>query len=724
MGYDAFGLPAENAAIQAKTHPKKYTQDSIKNFIKQQKALGLSYDWNRMVVTADEDYYKWNQFFFLKLLEKGLVYRKRAPVNWCSKCDTVLANEQVHNGKCWRHENTDVETKHLEQWFIKTTDYADELLDKVDDLDWPQRIKTMQKNWIGKSYGTEIDFEIEGKKWPIFTTRPDTIYGVTFMVISAQHLRLMEIVTKERKKDVENFLKKIKSTKQEDADKLDKEGVFTGAYAVNPVNGKRVPVYAGNFVVADYGSGMVMAVPAHDKRDYDFAQKYGIEMIPVIEPVGEEVYSRKGELESAYVGKGRLINSDKFNGLDNEEAKKKISEFLEKKKIGKKSVQFKLKDWLVSRQRYWGTPIPVVYCDECCEGLNFNNYKSYLMGASQISDAELNKIGLEIVEKKKDGDRLLLIPNKKIESYLKLIEKKLDNGFWNEVVGNEVIFVFKSKDGKVKRFVLNDNNSATIAKMCAEFSGEDYERTSDLLGYLFDNDFYKDYVNKIRNRKSAVIPVPEKDLPVKLPEKVTFGKGNPLASNKSFVDVKCPKCKGKARRETDTMDTFFDSSWYFLRYCDSKNSKIPFDKKKESYWMSEGVDTYIGGAEHATMHLIYARFFAKALRDLGFVGNEISNGEPFKKLFNQGLIHGSDGNKMSKSLGNVVNPLEIIEKLSADSLRIALISIASPDSNFNWDEKAVSSSQKFVRKVLEYFNGDFDKSSQLGHAIPIKKQKC
>ena len=563
MGYDAFGLPAENAAIKAKSHPKKFTDEAVANFVRQQKELGLSYDWSRIIKTCEPEYYKWNQYFFLKFLEKGLVYRKKAAVNWCPECRTVLANEQVHNGKCWRHEDTEVEIKQLEQWFIKTTKYSDELLG-TKKLEWPERIKIMQENWIGKSHGTEIQFDIDGKKWNIFTTRPDTIYGVTFMVVSVQHPRLMELATEKQKRDIEKFLGKIKSTSEKDADALGKEGVFTGSYAVNPLTNERVPVYAGNFVVADYGSGMVMAVPAHDQRDWEFAKKYNLPVKIVIQP------QDKRKVEEAYINEGILVNSDKFDGLKSDEARKKISEYLEKNKLGKRVVQYKLRDWLVSRQRYWGTPIPIVYCEKC-----------------------------------------------------------------------------------------------------------------------------------------GIVPVPEKELPVRLPEKVKFGGGNPLATNHDFVETKCPKCKGKARRETDTMDTFFDSSWYFLRYCDNKNSKEPFDKKKAEYWMP--VDQYIGGAEHACMHLIYARFFTKVLRDLGFVKFD----EPFTKLFNQGMLHGNDGYVMSKSRGNVVDPLGVISKYSADILRFYLVSVASPDKDFSWNDEAIEGSFRFASKVVSYFkNASIGKSSE------------
>jgi leucyl-tRNA synthetase len=559
MGYDAFGLPAENAAIKAKEHPQKYTQKSMANFEKQQRMLGLSYDWSRKVITCNPDYYKWNQYFFLKFFEHGLVYRKKSAVNWCPKCNTVLANEQVQGGKCWRHEDTDAEIKHLEQWFIKTTKYSEELFEDIKNLQWPERIKLMQENWIGRSFGTEIEFGINGKKWPIFTTRPDTIYGVTFMVVSAQHPRLFELVSPKQKKEVENFLKKLKSVSEKEMEEMEKEGVFTGSYAINPATNDKIPVYAGNFVIADYGSGMVMAVPTHDQRDFEFAKKYKIPLKLVIKPEEYDINIEK--MSRAFTGDGILTNSGDFNGKPNREAIEEINNYLIKNKIGKRVTQYKLRDWLISRQRYWGTPIPMVYCEKC-----------------------------------------------------------------------------------------------------------------------------------------GIMPVPEKDLPVILPEKVFFGEGNPLATNKDFVNIKCPKCGKSAKRETDTMDTFFDSSWYFLRYCDSKNNKMPFDKKKAEYWMP--VDQYIGGAEHACMHLIYARFFTKALRDLNLIGKI---DEPFIKLFNQGMLHGSDGNKMSKSLGNVVNPIEIIEKNSSDSLRLFLMSLASPDKDSVWSDKGIEFTQKLILRIYNFY---------------------
>jgi len=553
MGFDSLGLPAENAAIKAGKHPKKFTELAVKNYIKQMKNLGLSYDWSKMVDSMQPEYYIWNQVFFLDFLKKGLAYRKKAAVNWCPDCNTVLANEQVIRGCCWRHENTEVEIKHLEQWFLKITDYANELLDKIDNLEWPNRVKVMQKNWIGKSHGTEIIFDVEGEKWNIFTTRPDTLFGVTFMVVSAQYPKLMELVKDSEKKSVKDFLRKLKSVSEKEMENLEKEGVFTGSYAVNPINGEKVPVYTGNFVIAEYGSGMVMGVPAHDQRDYDFAKKYNIKIIEVIK-------SKEGIKNHCYIGTGKLINSSEFNGVENEKAKDEITKFLKKKKLAKKKVQYKLRDWLISRQRYWGTPIPIIYCDKC-----------------------------------------------------------------------------------------------------------------------------------------GIIPVSKKDLPVKLPEKVKFGKGNPLETNKEFVNVKCPKCKGKARRETDTMDTFVDSSWYYMRYPDNKNDKKPFSKKISDYWLP--VDQYIGGIEHAILHLLYSRFWTKALRDLGYLNYD----EPFTRLFNQGMLHGEDGEKMSKSKGNIILPEVVSKKYGIDTARFFLVSLAAADKPRDWSDKGVKGSLKLINKIIEYY---------------------
>lgn len=567
MGYDSFGLPAENAAIKAKTTPKEYTTKAINHFIKQQKSLGLSYDWSRKISSCEPEYYKWNQYFFLKFLKKGLVYRKKAPVNWCPECDTVLANEQVHDGKCWRHTETEVEKKFLEQWFIKTTAYAEELLDRLPELEWPERIKIMQTNWIGKSYGATLKFDVvdeKGKKVDeieTFTTRPDTSYGITYMVLAAEHPKVAEW-TKGTKyeKPVKEFIKKVEkqSIIERTAEGKEKNGLFLGKYFINPFTGDKCPLWVADYALYDYGTGAVMAVPVHDQRDFEFAKKYELPLKVVISPQSYELDPEK--MNRAYEGDGKLVNSGEFNGMNNRDAIEEIGKFAEKKGWGKRTVNYKLKDWLVSRQRYWGTPIPVVHCEKC-----------------------------------------------------------------------------------------------------------------------------------------EIVPVPEKDLPVKLPEKVKFGSGNPLETNKEFVNTKCPKCKGEAKRETDTMDTFFDSSWYFLRYTDPKNSKKPFEKKKADYWMP--VDQYIGGAEHACMHLIYARFFTKALRDLKYVDID----EPFKRLFNQGMLHGEDGHVMSKSRGNVVLPETVSEKYGIDTARFFLVSIASPDKDLEWSSQGVEGSLRFINKVMNYF---------------------
>lgn len=554
MGYDSFGLPAENAAIKNKSHPKKFTEDAIKNYIKQQMNLGLSYDWSRKVECHKPEFYKWDQWIFLQMLKKGLAYKKSAPVNWCKKCNTVLANEQVKDGKCYLHEDTEVEIKHLSQWFFKITKYADELYESLDKLeDWPEDIKAMQRNWIGKSHGFEIGFEINGEKWPIFTTRPDTLFGVTFMVISAQHPRLHELVTDRQKKEVDAFLKKIKSTSQKDIEELEKEGAFTGSYAINPATGERVPVYAGNFVVADYGAGMVMAVPAHDQRDFEFAKKYKIPIKVVIKPFEYELNAER--MSRAFTGEGELINSEEFNFSNNKEAIDEMG-----KKFGKKVVNFKIRDWLVSRQRFWGTPIPVVYCDKC-----------------------------------------------------------------------------------------------------------------------------------------GAVGVHEKDLPVTLPDDVKFTtERNPLIGDDKFVKTKCPSCGGNARRETDTMDTFVNSSWYFLRYCDPKNEKEIFDKKKVKHWMP--VDLYIGGREHATGHLIFCRFYTKFLRDLGLLDFD----EPATRLFNQGMVQGEDGQKMSKSKGNVVLPETVSEKYGIDSARLFLLSLGGLDKVRDWSDKGAEGSLRLIEKIIDY----------------------
>jgi leucyl-tRNA synthetase len=568
MGYDSFGLPAENAAIKANVHPKEYTKRAVKNFIKQQQALGLSYDWGRIISTSEPEYYKWNQYFFLKFLKNGLVYRKRASVNWCPLCKTVLANEQVHDGKCWRHSDTYVEQKDLDQWFIRTTVYAEELLRMVEILEWPERIKLMQKNWIGKSEGVTLNFKVvdeDGKKVDeieTFTTRVDTVYGITYLVLAAEHPKVLEYVKGTRfEKKVRDFVKNVKkqSIIERTAEGKEKKGLFLGKYFINPFTGERCPLWVADYALYEYGTGAVMAVPTHDQRDFEFAKKYGLPLRVVISPKGYNLDAE--QMSKAYVVDGIMVNSEPFNGLNNRDAMEAIADLAQENGWGRRSINYKLRDWLISRQRYWGTPIPVIHCNGC-----------------------------------------------------------------------------------------------------------------------------------------GIVPVLEDNLPVLLPDGVSFGEGNPLETNEEFINVSCPKCGKSAMRETDTMDTFFDSSWYFLRYCDSKNTREPFALDKVGYWMP--VDQYIGGAEHATMHLIYARFFTKALRDLGFLDFD----EPFTRLFNQGMIHGEDGHVMSKSRGNIVVPEQIFKRHSIDATRFFLVSLAAPNKDMVWSSDAIEGSSKFIKKVLRYFD--------------------
>jgi len=555
MGYDSFGLPAETAAKKEGIHPRIYTDRAISKIMEYQKAMGNSYDWDRVIASHDVDYYRWNQYFFTQFFEKGLVYRKKAPVNWCETCQSTLANEEAESGKCWRCDN-EVVKKDLEQWFFRITAYADRLLEDLPKIDWPEKIKLMQTNWIGKSYGTEIDFTINNESWPVFTTRPDTLYGVTFMVISAQHPRLLELATPEHRKEVEEFQKRCQKMRSpEEIESLEKDGVFTGAYALNPANGEKVPVYAGNFVVAEYGCGMVMAVPAHDQRDFEFAKKYKIPIRVVIQPDEFELDAEK--MSKSYHEGGTLVNSGDFDGADSVDAIDSITKWLAEIGKGKKVVNYKIRDWMISRQRYWGTPIPMIHCGKC-----------------------------------------------------------------------------------------------------------------------------------------GVVPVPENELPVVLPENVDFkAAGNPLASSKEFVDVKCPRCGGEAKRDTDTMGGFMDSSWYFLRYCDNKSKDRPFDPAKAKYWMP--VDQYIGGAEHAVMHLLYARFFIKALKDMGLVDFD----EPFTHLFNQGIVY-KDGAKMSKSKGNVVYQTDISDRYGIDTARLFLMFIAAPDKLMEWSDQGVEGAYRFLNRVI------------------------
>jgi len=557
MGFDSFGLPAENAAIKRGTNPQQWTESCIADITAQFKLMGFSYDWSRLVVTCKPDYYKWNQWLFLKMLKCGLAYKKAASINWCPSCSTVLANEQVEEGKCWRCEST-VEKRDLEQWFFKITDYAEPLLNDLDKLKgWPTRVKQMQKNWIGKSEGVEINFKLEdGTPFSTFTTRPDTIYSVTFLVIAPEHPLVLQLVKGTKyEKVTKAILKKI--TKQTEIERTsntgkDKIGCFLGKYAINPVNGEKIPIYVANFALM-YGTGIVMA-DAHDQRDFEFAQKYNIPLKFVISKDGSPTDPKNSD--NAYTEDGILFNSGEFSGQNNQEALPKIINWLTKKKYAKKVVNYRLRDWLISRQRYWGTPIPIIYCKKC-----------------------------------------------------------------------------------------------------------------------------------------GTVPVPEKDLPIKLPTDVKFGKGNPLATSSSFVNTNCPTCGGPAKRETDTMDTFVDSSWYFFRYTDSKNTKAPFSS---DYWLP--VNQYTGGIEHAILHLLYSRFITKALRDLKLT----KVNEPFEKLMTQGMVL-KDGIKMSKSKGNIVGIEEVTNKHGADTARWFMLSVASPKRDIEWDEKGVWSTSIFLNRIHEFY---------------------
>jgi len=559
MGWDAFGMPAENAAIQHKSHPAKWTYENIDYMRGQLKRMGFSYDWKRELATCNLDYYRWEQKIFLEMFNKGLAYKKTSFVNWCASCQTTLANEQVEDGLCWRC-STEVTQKELDQWFFRITDYAEELLEYTSKLPgWPERVLVMQRNWIGKSYGCEINFPLEGREGAIkvFTTRQDTVFGTTFMSLAPEHPMAAELTTPDRKAAVEQFVEKVKKTDRirRTADDFEKEGVFTGSYCINPLTKVRMPVFLANFVLTDYGTGAVMAVPAHDQRDFEFAAKYDLPVRVVIQPDGETLDPTA--MQAAYTEPGTMVNSDRFDGMNSEKAKESIADYLESQGAGKKTVNFRLRDWGVSRQRYWGNPIPVIYCDSC-----------------------------------------------------------------------------------------------------------------------------------------GVVPVPEKDLPVQLPMDVAFtGEGgSPLAKLESFTNVACPVCGKPARRETDTMDTFVESSWYFLRYCCPDFQQGPLDKKRVDYWMS--VDQYIGGIEHAVLHLLYARFFTKVLRDLGY----ISADEPFTNLLTQGMVI-KDGAKMSKSKGNVVDPNALIERYGADTARLFSLFAAPPEKDLDWSDQGVDGSFRFLSRV-------------------------
>jgi leucyl-tRNA synthetase len=559
MGWDAFGMPAENAAIERGLAPAKWTYDNIAYMRTQLKRLGFGYDWRRELATCDVDYYKWEQWIFLKMYEKGLVYRKNSPVNYCVKCQTVLANEQVEDGSCWRC-GEEVVQKELVQWFFAITRYADELNEYCDKLPgWPEKVLSMQKNWIGKSYGVEVYFAVEdGTPLTIFTTRPDTLWGVTFMVLAPDHPRSLELATGTPQENavrafIEKAAKQDKSFRGEIS--TAKEGVFTGRYAINPVNGVKVPIFLGNFVLMEYGTGAIMAVPAHDQRDFEFAKEYGLPVVVTIVPEGQRL--DPATMEAAYVDDGVLVDSDGFNGIKNREAILKIIDYLEEKGLGKRTINYRLKDWGISRQRYWGNPIPIIYCDSC-----------------------------------------------------------------------------------------------------------------------------------------GTVPVPYGDLPVVLPpdlEIKVVGR-SPLTEHREFYEVSCPKCGKPARRETDTMDTFVESSWYFLKYTCPGYDEAPLDRKRVDYWMP--VDQYIGGIEHAVLHLLYSRFFNRVLNELGLVGVR----EPFQNLLTQGMVI-KDGAKMSKSKGNVVDPDYLIERYGADTARLFCLFASPPEKDLDWNDKGVEGSFRFLQRV-------------------------
>jgi leucyl-tRNA synthetase len=578
MGFDAFGLPAENAAIRKGIHPQEWTLSNIERMKNQFYEWGMGYDWDKEVVSCRSDYYKWTQWIFLKLYEKGLAYRKKAYVNWCPSCLTVLANEQVLEGHCERCESV-VEQKDLEQWFFKITEYAERLLNDIDRLEnWPERVKTMQKNWIGRSEGAEVQFRVEGKNLDIsvFTTRPDTLFGATYMVLAPEHPLVSDLVKGTPKEiEVKAFIERIikQSSLERIGENAEKLGLDTGVKAVNPVNGQSIPVFIANYVLMDYGTGAIMAVPAHDTRDFEFANKY---KLPVIRVIREPDGNPDDSILEAYTGDGVLVHSGLLDGLSVEDAKKKISQWLAEQKRGKSAVTYRLRDWLISRQRYWGAPIPMIQCEKCG---------------------------------------------------------------WK--------------------------------------------------------------------------PVAEKDLPVLLPRDVGFKpKGeSPLKAVSSFTQTKCPQCGGPGKRETDTMDTFVDSSWYFLRYISAKDNERAFDSNKANQWLP--VDQYIGGVEHAILHLLYSRFVTKVLKDLGF----ISFDEPFTRLFTQGMIT-KGGVKMSKSKGNAVQPDELIRKYGADTYRLYTLFIGPPERDAEWDDRAVEGAFRFLNRVWRLFQEilerpDFNDSGEI-----------
>ncbi len=586
MGWDSFGLPAENAAMKHGANPAKWTDENIAYMTKQLNMLGLSYDWDREVATCKPDYYKWTQWLFLQFYKKGLAYKKEAAVNWCNECGTVLANEQVIDGKCWRCDSV-VEKKYLSQWFLKITDYADRLLQDLDKLEgWGDNVKTMQANWIGKSSGAIFNFKVvdapngEEMYVPVYTTRPDTVHGITYLVVAPEYKDIEKLTTAENKDAVEEY--RANARKMSEIERLStdrpKTGVPLGTHCINPFTGETFPLWTADYALVEYGTGAVMAVPTHDERDFAFAKKYNLPLKVVISPADREL--NPDEMTNAYVEEGVLVNSNEFNGMKNTEAKKAITQKAVDNGFGEFKTQFRLRDWLISRQRYWGAPIPVVYCDKC-----------------------------------------------------------------------------------------------------------------------------------------GIQPVPENQLPVMLPEDVDFsvvGK-SPITTSKTFKDTVCPVCGGHAVRETDTMDTFICSSWYYLRYADARNSEKPFDKDLVNKWLP--VDQYVGGIEHAILHLLYSRFFTKALKDMGLLDFD----EPFKNLLTQGMVL-KDGSKMSKSKGNTVDPDEIFENYGADTARLFILSDSPPARDFDWSDAGVEGCYKFLNRVWTLISSN-QKDINLNYSIPANLPK-
>jgi leucyl-tRNA synthetase len=573
MGWDAFGLPAENAAIKNKRHPRDWTHANIEAMKRQHRRMGFSYDWSREIATCEPEYYRWNQWFFLRMLERGLAYRKQALLNWCPECGTVLANEQVVDGCCWRHESTPVEQRALTQWFLRITEYADELLEDLKQLEgcWPERVLTMQRNWIGRSEGAEIDFTIDGNdgdKLRVFTTRVDTIYGATCLILAPEHPALAAMIDDAQRARVKEM---IDAAARQDPGDLKKEGLFTGHYAINPYNHERIPIWIGNFVLLGYGTGAIMAVPAHDQRDFEFCKEYGINIRPVIRPADGEL-ADPATMTEAFPDYGVVEESGQWSGSTSDHARAAMADYARLSGFGKPAVTFRIKDWGISRQRYWGTPIPVIHCPD-------------------------------------DG----------------------------------------------------------------------------------------------------VVPVPDHQLPVLLPLDVDItGRGSsPLASVPEFVNVTCPMCGGPARRESDTMDTFIDSSWYFYRYCDPHNATAPFDREKIAYWFS--IDQYIGGVEHAILHLIYSRFWTKMMRDLDLVPNS----EPVARLFTQGMVI-REGAKMSKSKGNVVSADEMINRFGADTGRLFELFAAPPEKEMDWTDAGAEGAYRFLGRVYRFVTRNADRELPAG----------